>query len=55
MRADPLYGHTGYDLTSYFRSSFTEVRKAASDGFVSNFSVVLPAPPIGGHLVVMHK
>ena len=36
------YGHTGYEVTSYFRSAFTEVRKTAentaSDGFGSNFS-----------------
>ena len=42
MHADLVYGHTGYDVTSYFRSVFTEVRKTAekadSDGFESNFS-----------------
>ena len=34
------YGHTGYNVTNYFRSAFTEVRKmtenAASYGFGSN-------------------
>ena len=30
MRAGLLYGHTGYDVTSYFRSAFTEVRKTAA-------------------------
>ena len=42
MCADLVYGHTGYDVTSYFLSAFTEVRKtaeiAASDGFGSHFS-----------------
>ena len=35
-------GHTGYDVTNYFRPAFAEVRKtaenAASDSFGSNFS-----------------
>ena len=38
------YSHTGYDVTSYFRTAFTEVRKtaenAASDSFRSQFSGV---------------
>ena len=42
IRADLVYGFTGYDVTSYFRSAFTEVQKAAenaaSDGIGSNFS-----------------
>ena len=37
-----VYNHTGYDITSYFRSAFIEVGKpaenAASDDFGSNFS-----------------
>ena len=51
-----MYSHAGYDFTSYFRSTFIEVRKtaenAASDGFGLNLSggSVLPAPPNGGHL-----
>ena len=40
--ADLVYSNTGYDVTSYFRSAFTEFRKtadnAASDGFGLNFS-----------------
>ena len=36
-----LYGHTGYDVTSYFRSEVIPkkktVKNAASDSFVSNF------------------
>ena len=42
MHADLVYSHTGYDVTSYFRPAFAEVRKmvknAASDGFGSNCS-----------------
>ena len=42
IHTDMLYSHTGYDVTSYFRSPFIEVRKTtenvASDGFGSNFS-----------------
>ena len=38
------YSHTGYNITSDFRSAFIEVREkaenAASDGFGSNFSGV---------------
>ena len=57
IRVDLVYGRTGYDVTSYFRSAFTEVRKTAenvaSDIFGSNFlwCSVFPAPPIGGYLV----
>ena len=44
IRPDLVHGHTGYDVTSYFRSAFIEVRKAvenaASDGFGSSFSGV---------------
>ena len=39
IRADLVYGNTGYDFTSYFWLAFTKVRKpaenAASDGFGS--------------------
>ena len=42
IHADLIYSHAGYDVTSYFRSAFIEVRKtvenAASDGFGSNVS-----------------
>ena len=42
IHADRIYGHIGYDVTSYFRSAFVKVRKtaenAASDGFWSIFS-----------------
>ena len=34
-----LDGHIGYDVTSYFRSAFIEVRETA-DGFGSHFSDV---------------
>ena len=42
IRADIVFSHTDYDVTSYFRSAYIEVRKtsenAASDDFWSNFS-----------------
>ena len=41
IQADLVYSHNGYDVTSYFRSAFIEVRKtvenAASDGFWVEF------------------
>ena len=59
IRADLVLGHTGYDVTSYFRLAFNEVRKngrkCRPDGFGSNFSgasCCLP-PLIGGHLVLL--
>ena len=43
IHADILNSHTGYEVISYFRSAFVEVRKkaenATSDGFRPNFSV----------------
>ena len=42
LHANLIYSRTEYDVTSYFRSAFMEVREtaenAASDGFGSNFS-----------------
>ena len=52
-----VYSHTGYGVTSYFRSVFIEVRKmaenAASNGFGSNFSsaAFCLTQPIGALLV----
>ena len=38
IHANPLYSHTGYDVTSYFRSAFLLQFESMteSDGFVSN-------------------
>ena len=40
--ADIVYSYAGYDITSYFRSAFIEVRKTAENSashvFRSNFS-----------------
>ena len=54
IRADLVYGHTGYDFISHFRSTFSEILKtaknAASDGFGSNFSgaaFYLPSQLVG--------
>ena len=38
ISADLIDSHTGYDVTSYFRSAFIGVENTASDGFVSNFN-----------------
>ena len=52
-----VYRHTGYDVTSYFRSAFIEVRKTADnptfDGFGWNFNgaTLCLAKPVGGLLV----
>ena len=57
IQADIVFSHTGYDFTSYFRSTFIEVRKsarnAASDGR-SNLSgaALCLAQPLGGLLVL---
>ena len=53
--ADLFYCLTGYDVISYFRSIFIEVRKKAENA--QNFSgtaFCLP-PPIGGFLVCYDK
>ena len=31
VHVDLIYNHTGYDVTSYFRSTFIEVRKMAEN------------------------
>ena len=55
IHADQVYSRTEYDITSYFRSAFIDVRKttqnAASNCFGSNFSGVafLLTQPIGRH------
>ena len=58
IHADLVYNHSGYDVTSKFRSALFEVltktaKNAASDVFVSNFSgaAFCLAQPIGGLLV----
>ena len=42
IQDDLVFSHTGYDVTSYFRLAFMEVRKttenATFDGFGSNIS-----------------
>ena len=56
VHADPFYGNTGHDVTSYFRSALIEVLKtagnSANDGFGSNFSgsAFYLAQPIIGEL-----
>ena len=54
IRADLVFGRTGYDVTSYFRLTFIEVRETGENA--DDFGRILvarrlPAPPIGGHLV----
>ena len=59
MRADLVCGHTGYDVTTYFQSAFIEVRKRPKIRIRRLWVEfqrrgVLPAPPVGGHLVELH-
>ena len=56
-----VYAHPGYDVTSFFRSAFIEVRKkrrkCTFDGFESNFggAAFYPAQPIGGLIVFIPR
>ena len=55
IHADIVSSHTAYDVTSYFRSAFIEVRSAASDSLdriVAARRGVLPAPPVGGARII---
>ena len=38
IQVDQVYSLTGHDVTSCFRSAFTEVRKTAEKLFESNFN-----------------